>query len=445
MSETELTDAQIAELVAGLFVPWKIEGCYERLKTAGDRAVPFLVSALEDPRIPATAFISPGLLNSNSPYYLISDLLENSRSADAAAPFVEYVNGPDPRFRQDGALRLGAIGLETCIEPMKRILTGDDRDLRGYVLMGIERALTSGRATPEFIGAIRPCLVDLLKVPDRFGQYPAPGLLVRIDAQYATRTLLSPDHLSLDNPGLRYVIAALNDAGSPIPHASLLPLIDQLEPLAGEYRRSSELNEALLAYARNPDGNAEARLRGLLKPPDEGAETEAARAWLRPPLEQVQTGAARALAALNGLEDFDRELIRIEIDEGAGALSGAERNFRMASMYYWEVMNDGLWQYLECYAAQDHGAILDALRAIGAPKTAQVLETAGNVFGPEGPPSDPVKCAEMVRSFSDAQAEIISNLNQNSLIPDDENIEMLLYLYAAEHKDEFRACASRPS
>jgi hypothetical protein len=89
--------------------------------------------------------------------------------------------------------------------------------------------------------------------------------------------------------------------------------------------------------------------------------------------------------------------------------------------------------------------ILDALRAIGAPKTAQVLETVGDVFGPDGPPSDPVKCAEIVASFSDVQAEIINNLNENSPIPDDENIEMLLYLYAAEHKDEFRACASRPT
>jgi hypothetical protein len=225
----------------------------------------------------------------------------------------------------------------------------------------------------------------------------------------------------------------------------LLPLIDQLEPLAGEYRRSSELNEALLAYARNPDANTEARLRGLLKPPDEGARTEAARACLKPPLEQVQTGAARALAALNGLEDFYHELIGIECNQGAGALSEAERNYCMASMYYWEIMNNGLWLYLRDYAAQYHATILDALRVIGAPRTAQVLETAGNVFGPEGPPSDPVKCAEAVDSLSDAQAEIVNNLNQNSPIPEDENIEMLLYLYAAEHKDEFRARASRPS
>jgi hypothetical protein len=72
------------------------------------------------------------------------------------------------------------------------------------------------------------------------------------------------------------VIAALNQARCAIPHDLLLPLIAQLEPLADQYQRSQELDEALLAYARNPDTQIEARLRGLLQSP----------------IEEVQTGAA---------------------------------------------------------------------------------------------------------------------------------------------------------
>jgi hypothetical protein len=399
MTETETGDAQIEELVDGLFVQDDSAHCFERLKTVGDRAIPFLVSALKDPRVPTTAFdppIPPGLPNFASPFYRISNLLENSRSADAAAPFVELLSGPDPRFRQDAARSLGAIGLENCIEPVRRILTGDDQHLRTYAMMGIEVALSAGRAAPEFIRAIRPCLVDLLRVPARFGPCLAPKLLARIDAQRATPILLSPEHLSPENPTLQDVIAALNEAQSAIPHSLLLPLIAQLEPLADQYRRSQELSEALLAYARNPDAHTETRLRGLLKSP----------------IEEVQTGAARALAALNGIEDFDGKLVEIELEDvrGVETLSAAERNYYTVSIYYYEIQNGGLWQYFGNSTADYHKMILAGLRAFGAPRSAQVLEDAGGVFGPDGPPEDRNARSEAVDSFSVHQAETIDSL-----------------------------------
>jgi hypothetical protein len=278
MAETELSDAQIAGLVGGLFVPENSGHCYDRLKTAGNRAVPFLVSALKDSRVPTTAFdppIPPGLPNFCSPLYRISDLLENSGSAESAAPFIGYLSDADPRFRKHGAWVLGGIGMENCIEPVKQILTGSDRGLRTSVMMGIGRALANGRGAPEFFEAIRPCLVNLLKVEGPFGA-GVPGLLAQIDPRYAAPILLSPEQFSLENPELCNVIAALNQARCAIPHDLLLPLIAQLEPLADQYQRSQELDEALLAYARNPDTQIEARLRGLLQSP----------------IEEVQTGAA---------------------------------------------------------------------------------------------------------------------------------------------------------
>lgn len=427
MSKTGLSDAQIAELVAGLFVPQASTDCSERLKTAGNRAVPFLASALKDPRVPTTAFDPLGLPNFNSPLYRISDLLENSGSTDATAPFIEYLEGADHRFRKHGAWILGAIALENCIEPVNQILTGEDQDLKTSVMMGIGRALAAGRGAPEFFQAIRPQLVRLLKVEERFGFGQAPRLLAQIDAKYATAILLAPEQFSLDNPQLRHVIAALNETRSPIPHDLLLPLIAKLEPLTKEYRRSQELAEVLLAYAHNPDAQAEWRLRGLLKSP----------------VEEVQTGAARALASLNGLEDFYEKLIELENDKGAEALSDAERNYFAASMYYFEIQNGGPWQYFSNSTADYHGMILAGLRAIGATRTAQVLESAGKVFGPDGPPEDRDRRDEMVESFTDQQAEIIDNLY--SVFPSGENIEMLLLLYAADHRSEFKNCLSNHS
>ena len=117
-------------------------------------------------------------------------------------------------------------------------------------------------------------------------------------------------------------------------------------------------------------------------------------------------------------------------------MSGAERNYFAASLYYFEIQNGGPWQYLSNPTGDYHSMILAGLRAIGAPLTAQALEEAGKVFGPDGPPQDRNRRDEMVELFSGHQIEIIDKLY--SVFPSGENIEMLLFLYAAEHKREFR-------
>ncbi len=82
----------------------------------------------------------------------------------------------------------------------------------------------------------------------------ASKLLAQIDVLSAAPILLDPKQLSLDNPQLEHAIDALNESYTPIPHEILLPLIDQLGPPIDKYPRDYQLAQALLAYARNPDG-----------------------------------------------------------------------------------------------------------------------------------------------------------------------------------------------
>jgi hypothetical protein len=240
-SET-FSDDEIQDLVEGLFVPDRSDDCFEQLKAVGGQAVPLLVAAMRDLRVPGTAFhqpIPPGLPNFASPFYRISHLLESSGLEAAAVPFLELLNGADPRFQQDGAKSLGSLALEDCIEPVNRILLGGDERLRTYAMMGVESAIAGERGTPAFFLAIRPQLVNLLDIEEFMGR--APALLMQIDPQYAAPILLSPERLSLENPQLRYVFDALNEAHARIPHNILLPLIGQLEPLSAQYPRDYEL------------------------------------------------------------------------------------------------------------------------------------------------------------------------------------------------------------
>jgi hypothetical protein len=292
-------------------------------------------------------------------------------------------------------------------------------------MCGIGLALGGKLGAPEFFQAIWPCLVPLLRLEDGFSISfgSAPKLLVQIDAVAAAPILLDPKVLSLDNPQLRHVIEALNESRIPIPREILLPLISQLEPLVETYPHDSQLAEALLAYARNPDAETESRLRG----------------FLRSSSERLQAGGAKALATFYGIEGQHSKLCNLENEKGIDALTEAERHYFTASIYYYEIMNGGPWQYINNSTADYHFQIIEGLRAIGAHDTAQVLVELGKVFGPSGPSANRELRGDQADAFTQQQASAISRLYE-AFPSAGENIEMLLDLYAATNAAKFPHC-----
>jgi len=420
MSE-EVSDAQIADWVKGLYDRnyGRSDDCYKRLTAVPRRAVPFLAEQLQHRRVRTMTYQPvPEEQSFQLPLLRMISLLAASGSEEAVAAFLEYLQGAEPRFRLDMARSLGCLAAENCIEPVKSILAGEQKGLRGMAMAGIGQALAAGRGVPAFFQAIRPHLVELLNnIDDACGQ--APKLLLEIDAGWATPILLSPAHFSLSNPQLHYILAALNQANIPIPHSLLLSLIDELEAPVDKHLRGREIAEALLAYALNSDAQTETRLRGML----------------RSPAAELQTGAARALAALKGLHDVRGKVRRLAIVKGIGVLSEAERNYVMVT-YYLDAPKGGLWQYLGTSMADNHKSIVAGLVAIGAAESARILDEAGQVFGPDGPPEDFRQRSAARRAFTRQREEVFSRLNQAYLIRG-ENVEMLAFLYVAEHADEF--------
>jgi hypothetical protein len=414
-------DSEVESLIQGLFSPPRADECYKALETVAGRAVPHLIAAMNDPRVLATGALAQGLPDFQSPLFRISDLLVRSGAPGAAPAFIDLLYHREVRLRQHGAMYLAALAQPVCIPGVTRLLGGDDPELRRHTMLGIGNALEANSGTREFFEAIRPHLLPLLRVEDMFGR--APKLLAQIDALSAAPILLDPKQLSLDNPQLEHVIDALNESRTPIPRETLLPLIDQLEPLSDQYSRACQLAQALFAYARNPDAKAAPRLR----------------AFLQSPHECVQAGAARALAALHGLEGHYGRLIYLEDQRGIDALTQAERNYYAASVYYYEIQNGGPWQYIGNATANYHAQIIDGLRAIGALGTAQVLEELGRVFGPSGPSADRELRSDQADAFTDNEAATVDRLYTAFPGPG-ENIEMLLDLYAADHADEFPHC-----
>jgi hypothetical protein len=376
---------------------------------------------MKDPRVLAGGALAYGLPDFQSPLLRISDLLSKSDSPDAAAPFLDLLTHQEARLRQHGAMHLAELAQPNCIQAVIRLLASDDKDLRHYTMSGIGHALYAKRGAPQFFQAIRPHLVPLLQLDDIFGY--APKLLAQIDAVSAAPILLEPKQISPDNPQLRQVMEALNESRTAIPHEILLPLIDRLEALIDKYPHDYQLAVALFAYARNPDAQTELRLRAFLQSPNE----------------TVQTAAASALAAFYGVEGHYTKLCDLANDQGTDALTEAERNYYTASIYYYEIQNGGPWQYIGNSTADYHAQIVEGLRAIGAPKSAQILDELGRVFGPSGPPANRELRNDQADAFAAGQSVAVDRLYATFPSPG-ENLEMLLDLYAAVHAADFPHC-----
>jgi len=139
-------DSEIEELVGGLFIPDRSAACYDRLKIAGNRAVPFLVAAVNQNRLAAGTLYGPipqDFPSLDSPLYRIGELLAASGCAVAADHFIRNLASGDECLREYAAWGLGAIALRNCGEPVKRILANEDRKVRTFAVRGIGRALAA--------------------------------------------------------------------------------------------------------------------------------------------------------------------------------------------------------------------------------------------------------------------------------------------------------------
>src|SRR5690349_11256756 len=115
---TKLSDGDIKSMVDRLFTATDGRGDnYRSLYAVADRAAPYLVRALDDPR---AWNIRPNRNNPNfwleAPFERIAELLRKTAPAAAAKPLRRYVDHPDSWFRGNAGLVLAKIGTVECVE-----------------------------------------------------------------------------------------------------------------------------------------------------------------------------------------------------------------------------------------------------------------------------------------------------------------------------------------
>ena len=419
----DISDAEIQGMVDRLF---ELEDRnwlnYKRLELVGRKAHPFFVRTLDDPRI-AERFKSEEVFHHGPkvPLQRVIGLLEPLDEPLVVLTLKKYVRHPNEEVRRFAAHMLGEIGTPACIEPVVTLLDDEDDYVRSSAMRGIRSSINGDRASREFLDSVFAALVKLLDRRDLSISGNAPGLMLTIDRERALPILLSPEYFTVKNRELHYIFNALNHAAHKIPRNQLLPLLNELKSMGGEYPHDYAYAAALTAYAQNPDGTTEQVLRAEVSSPHE----------------RVQKSAAEALGILSGIGLPSLTVFEAERERGFDSLTEPQRHYYATWMYDAEVNNGGHSQYFVNSTGDQWPIALAGLKAICATERASILQEATGLFGAQGPSQQNEKRHRQLSKFSEWQDSELDKLNSR-YHASKENVEALLSLYAIDNAEAFR-------
>jgi HEAT repeat protein len=422
----KLSDSELKSLVEQVFVQADpMRENYRTLSFAGDRAVPYLVKALDDPRTWSAEFRSEQpWLTGSSPFDRIADLLRSTAPAQAAKPLVRYLDHPKGWNRALAAIVIAKIGTPECLDPMKKALADPEEQVRKFAMGGIVEGIQKKRQSEVFLAGVFDALVPMLNEPHRYDWHGPAAVLAWIDTEKAAAILERPQYFTTRNPQLEDVLKALSLSNHKTPLAILMPLMKELAPAAAnDDHRTREFAAALRLYAHNPDADAEATFRALVDAPND----------------RVAEGAAWALEDMAGV-DTDHV---IELgDKKFATLTAAQRYYYAVREYHDEVCNGGHDQFFRNPEGDHYQTAVEGLRAIGAKAKAEILEGSLRAFWPGKPSLDQTTRQDQVLSLASAGAAILRQADDRYFESEKkpgERVEVLLALYAVANRWEFGA------
>lgn len=145
------------------------------------------------------------------------------------------------------------------------------------------------------------------------------------------------------------------------------------------------------------------------------------------------------------IQDVDRFIAALEnhvlekCDSGDDVrnLSDPERFFLIVQLCENEVNNGGFVQFFDNFSGKFANEVVDAFRAIGAPRVAEICATALSVFGSELP-LDWKERRKYLDTFNDdEEIDLILNECDESFYRHEEDLNALNYAYVLKNKADF--------
>lgn len=343
------------------------------LQLIGPAAVPSLRAALDDARFRRAEWGEYSQVP--APLESTLELLVNHAGDDVVRIASPLAKSPSNEVRKTVALHLASAGRANTIPLLQELMRDEDGYVRSYVRIGIDRAVSDGRADQEFQRQAYDLLLAQLDQDWGSAMNDAADTIVVLDPARAAVDLADERWLSLSNRNAYRILEACNRANILLPEATLRRLLEVALPEAvGErcYPNDYVAAEALRALALRKAEDASVIAQSLLSHENE----------------KVKESAAEALAELAGVSDPTGFVIDRLSKEGYGALSREQRVVYCAFLFDAEVCNGGLMQFFG-NSSGDHAVdTLDALAELGHKEAHAALQTAMRLVGPLSRESD---------------------------------------------------------
>ena len=412
----------IDKLVRRLLDERKAWDARKELSMIGAAAVPSLAAALADARYHAADW--PKSSQVPAPLESVLELLVPHGGQHVLAAATPLVESPSNQVRKTAALQLASLGRGDTLPLLARLLQDADGYVRSYVVIGIERAVSAGRADEAFRRGAYDLVLAQCDQKWEGNVNDAADLVVKLDPQRAAADFASERWLSPANRYAFQILESCNEANLPLPEALTRRLLDHSLPQAVGPRCYPHQNIAAAALEALALSTGE-RARPLLE------------AAMGHEQEQVQEAAARGMLRLTGLGDPESYVFDRMKGMGPEALSPAQRVVYFAAVFDGEVCNGGIMQFFGNSSGDYASDTLDALRELAHPQAEAALATAMKLVGPlaREPDRDMRLAAfeerydELMAAFGPLEGEYYrtkASLRQKWL------------LYACAHADQFR-------
>jgi hypothetical protein len=401
----------IDSLVEKLIPDQSTDEAKQDLKRLGAVIVPSLVAALHNPRF--LEKVKRSSFSKNQPYEAALELLVPHSPEDVIATAKEWLRSPSEDLRKTAALHSASLGREETVPLLAEFLNDAEGYVRAYVGNGVGWALSKGVSE-----GYRQKMYDLLLVQcdQDWGSAinGAAEIVCQLDPKRAAVDFASERWLSPTNPEVHQILKACNEKAIKLPASPVRKLYEHFLPLAvGErcYPYQNIVAESLVALAASLGEEAKPLLVRALESDQE----------------RIKVSAAEGLAKLYGIDNPDHFVLGRLNKVGYRRLTQPQKYVFCSYYFDAEVSNGGLSQFFTNSGAPFAKSDAQyALRAIGPPEVAQVLDAAIEHI-------ETLKTDPTVGDLHKAFEPLDSKYYQFSSVHNQKRI-----LYAIENKEHFR-------
>jgi hypothetical protein len=420
MEEAEATPAptqqELTELVAAMRSRSLEYEELQKLRKAGNKAVPLLKEALRDERFLFHRY-GPSVIDGSAMQTAL-DLLEPFGLPEVTIlePALRHA---DSFFRYHALYHLARCGNDDAIAALKAGLKSDIEDCRTYTLMGLAFLKNSLRSSKKFRTELFEATVPLLADKEYGPAEHAPRALLALDLGRAKSVLLGKEVFGPDNRSISKVLQALKEANVSVPGSQLRSLLTGLKDKAKDYPFDYAYAEALVLLARAEGERASDVIQD-------------AQTWGN---DHVKEGAAEASVVAAGVSDAHRFVSDLYRRKGASGLTEPQLYYLTLRWLDGEVNNGGFSQYFFNSSGDLALHAVDAARAVGAPELAGILQKANALFGKKGPDPDRDKRMDQL---SRIDLEALEKLD-DKYYKCPERLSELLPRFVASHAESFKS------